>query len=510
MLRYQSIIFLGLLFAYLFFGQLIAAWPFTMDDSFISLTYAKNWVEHGSIAWNNGTLLVEGYSNFSYVILAALALKVGLDAVIVLKLVSIALFAVTLWFLYRLSRLWVTAHYAFIPCLWLLCYKGQILWTVSGLETSAFQCLLMLSTYYVLRGLGYKAVSYPLRYETHRPINFKAFFLCGFYLSLAGLTRPETPAIMLAMLLILCVFYGDFHMEKMRFFQAMGIVLLVISLVYVPYFLWRWHYYGRFFPNSVYCKWLVQDSKGVLDGQYLALIWPLVLLALPYWFSEKDKKTLFLISPSILYLVLLYDADIISGFDNRLFLPAFCLLLPLPALGLIKLSQYLMQNERYTRISVYLGSFIVGLFLLPNYSLKSYHEYAKSSLKSIDYRLKLVSWLKPHLKANETMVIADSGFIPYVLDVNVIDSYCLNNPWMTQAPIHYSYPKFVDWVIDKQKPEWIIISIWENNTRGYIEPAARHFLTNQRFFNRYHLVHTVSSRINSNAYQYQIYGRKNG
>ncbi len=506
MLKSHKLLFLFLLI-YLFFGQLFVAWPFTMDDSFISLTYAKNLVKYGILGWNKGQLIVEGYTNFSYVILASLAMKIGLNAIIVLKIISILMFALSLSYLYRLTRLWLTPQYAFIPSLWLLCYKGQILWTVSGLETSTFQCLMLLSTYYLLRGLGFQNASYNFQYNTSYVLYFNAFFLCGLFLSLAGLTRPETPVLMMSMFLITLLFYPEFKSKKKRFLQALGIILVVISLIYLPYFLWRWFYFGRLFPNSVYCKWLTHISPGILDWRYLKIIWPMLILSLPYFLSFKDKRTLFLITPSIIYLVLVYDTDIISGFFNRLFLPAFCLLLPLPLFGLIKFNMFCLQKARYIRISVYLCSIIIGVVFIPNFSLSQYHQFAITSKKSIAYRFKLINWLKSNIKKDETIVLADCGLIPYAIDINVIDSYCLNNPYMTKKHINYSYSRFVDWVLKKEKPKLIILSAWRNNAHGYIEPSASYFLKSNLFFSQYRLNHTINSRINGHLYSYHIYKR---
>lgn len=80
---YDSII--AVLAIYLFLFQVQAIWPFTIDDMYISLRYAKNWALGNGLLWNVHAPPVEGYSNFSFVVLAAFALSLKVDPVIVLK-----------------------------------------------------------------------------------------------------------------------------------------------------------------------------------------------------------------------------------------------------------------------------------------------------------------------------------------------------------------------------------------------------------------------------------------
>ncbi len=63
------------LFIYLIIGQINAIWPFTIDDMYISLRYAKHWAAGDGLVWNVSAAPVEGYSNFSFVVLAAFALN---------------------------------------------------------------------------------------------------------------------------------------------------------------------------------------------------------------------------------------------------------------------------------------------------------------------------------------------------------------------------------------------------------------------------------------------------
>ena len=64
---------------------------FVFDDAYISLRYAKNFVEHGQLVWNPGEY-VEGYTNFLFVILSAGLIALGLPATLSAQALATASF----------------------------------------------------------------------------------------------------------------------------------------------------------------------------------------------------------------------------------------------------------------------------------------------------------------------------------------------------------------------------------------------------------------------------------
>lgn len=61
---------------------------FFHDDAFISLRYARNLAEHGQLTWNLGEY-AEGYTNFLFVLLTALPIKLGLDPIYTTQIISL-------------------------------------------------------------------------------------------------------------------------------------------------------------------------------------------------------------------------------------------------------------------------------------------------------------------------------------------------------------------------------------------------------------------------------------
>ena len=68
---------------------------FVTDDSLITLRYARHLASGHGIVWNVGEDPVEGYTNFSHVEVGAIALRLGLPALSVLRALNVLGGAVT-------------------------------------------------------------------------------------------------------------------------------------------------------------------------------------------------------------------------------------------------------------------------------------------------------------------------------------------------------------------------------------------------------------------------------
>lgn len=488
---------LVLFFCYLFVFQLIAIWPFTIDDMYVSLRYARNLAEGKGLVWNVGEGPVEGYSNFSFVMLATLAIRFSLDPVVVLKVAgSVGLFFTTIA-MYCLSRLWFSFWLAFVPCLWMLVYRGEILWSVSGLETMVYQALICFSLFFLLRGMGYSF--YPG--ERKKP-KWLFFALAGFFLALSGLTRPEAPVLML----LFCglALFDRPKVEKARYYKGLLLGCSICLLFFLPYFLWRWSYYGRLFPNPVYCKSFV-GFFAIIDLRYLVLIWPFILLILPAIYWAKDRRHYFFWLPSLVYLGLLVDADPVSAFENRLFLPVFVLLLPLAFLGLSQLCGYLIaKKDEFYYFTLLVVAFLVAFFFLSPLSLANYRFFTVNTQLGIQVRDQILGWLNNHISPNSQIVLADTGQIPYLSNFPFIDSYCLNNKAMTTPPKQDMYIRLCNDVFITKPEVLILTSIIEK--KGITYSPADACLNDKLKTNKiYHLSTVFHANFHQYIYQYEIY-----
>ncbi len=489
-----------LIFVYLFILQVQAIWSFTIDDMFISLRYAKNWAAGDGLLWNIHSPPVEGYSNFSFVVLGTISLIFHIDPVITLKIAGLIGLFFTCFFIYLISRFWFDWRQSLIPSIALLFYKGQIIWAVSGFETTVYQALLCGTVYFSFRGLGYHF--FPNTRGTPKTFSFLG---AGLLLSLAGLTRPEAPAFMVVFLILLCCDKPE--TGRVAYWRGIFLFVLMLALIFFPYFLWRWHYYGFLFPNSVYCKGFANTST-TLDVNYLKLVWPFALLAFFSCIRKKDMRYYFLGLPSVLYLTMLIGADPIVAFDNRLFLPAFVLLLPLAWQGISELILlYSKQRNQLFTQTLFIVSFCMVFFFIPTMTLADYRYFKNNPLEGEKLRNNVVHWLDTYAKHGDTVVIADAGYIPYKSNLNFIDSYCLNNLVMTKYPKTHMYEQFCHDIL-KEQPDVIILTSLLKQGQVIYTPSDMCLKALLRDQNKYKLSRKFSINSPDSSYCYELFTRE--
>lgn len=513
---YDSFIILALF--YLFVIQAEAIWPFTIDDMYITLRYAKQWSLGHGLVWNLNEPPVEGYSNFSFLLLGAGALHFKLNPVFILKGVGIAGLLLSCIFLFLVTRFWFEQRLSLIPCFGLLLYKGELLWAASGLETTLYQALIIGSVYFILCGLGYRF--FP---RARGPVNKNALFWAGFFMALAGMTRPEAPALMLLFFMLIrwdhaalpsqnaCGIWNALNPKlhqhgRLARWKSPALFALPIFLMYLPYFLWRWHYYGFLFPNPVYCKGFSRDSF-LVDQNYWQLIWPFIPFVLLALLPSSDKRLYFLCLPSVLYFLLLAHADPIVAFDNRLFLPVFALLLPLVLIGLGRLLLlYTRERTQVFIFSIVLLSFLLAVFFIPQMPLSGYRYFSQNPVAGERLRQGVLHWLDANAHEGDRVVLADSGMIPYYSQLSFVDSYCLNNREMAHYSTKDRYLHFCHRLLN-EKPEIIILtSLIEQGSTLYTpaDSCLKQVLMRQ---NNYKLSRLFSNGNADSLYRYELFIR---
>jgi len=197
------------------------------DDAFISFRYADNLVQGLGLVWNAGER-VEGYTNFLWTVLLAGALRVGLDAAQTSIALSLGCFVATLVVVARLGRL-VSGREGVpmlpIAALLLAFHYTFASFATSGLETMFATLLVWLAVERARAG---------------------ATLLAGALAVAAAMARPDHGIFFAALGAALAL-----DRERRR---ELGRYVAPFALVYAPYFLIRWNYYGQLLPNTFYAK----------------------------------------------------------------------------------------------------------------------------------------------------------------------------------------------------------------------------------------------------------------
>lgn len=498
-------------------------WNFTTDDAYISWRYAQSLVEGQGLRWNFGRTLVEGYSNFSWVLLAALALKFGLPLVATMKLFSCASLFGALFCLYQLSRIFLPPLPSVLPIFIFSQDPGVVWWTVSGLETSFYVAMAVWTCWQTLRALGYSKLetaqhagnllfkppaeisTAPLKL-TVRP-SFHWTLACLGLLILA-LTRFE--GILWAFVIVLTLICFKFSRQsppsadgpqavlgnyQSRFFILLG---LLFVLPYALYFLWRIRYFGQLIPNSYLCKHSTASHHFYLVKVYLRTALPCFLLGLPYLLSKKDCRHLLLWLPSLIYMGLLWQANPVIAHYNRLFLAPWSLLTLLPVLGIQKFFDYVQFSTKQNQFANTAVIFMLVLFGIPHLSVGQRAAAVTHYQQRSEMRQQVAAFLNQHAKSGDRIVLADNGIIPFESrnDLIFIDSECLTNPEMAGHSDSASLARYAQHLKHTIQPEWIISTYYPHLGRGN---RLDEQLNAIGFFNRY----TERLRLKSHRFAYQ-------
>ena len=290
------------------------------DDAYISFRYADNLVRGNGLVFNPGER-VEGYTNFLFTLLLAGAIRGGLDPGQVSIVWGLACFAGLIALLPRiLHALRPAAGVPLLPLAALLSAGQYTLasFATSGLETMFAATLVALALERALSGAPLAAGAAGIA---------------------ATLAHPDHGILYAALGLALFLEPGR-RRELLRY-------SLPFVGVYIPYFLWRWHWYGDFFPNTYYAKsahlsyfeqgWVYIASFAIGSGFWLGT--PLV--AFGVWRARRTilGRTLLIGVPLFVLYVAKIGGDFMYG---RLLVP---LLAPLLLAGEVGWRELLSERR---------------------------------------------------------------------------------------------------------------------------------------------------------------------
>ncbi len=205
-------------------------WRRTCDDAFISFRYARNFAGGQGLVYNLGER-VEGFSNFLWVVLLSVGIKLGLEPVIFSKVLGFfsacAVLALLPVFFTKLEQ---DGSLPIISFALLASSSPFAYWAVSGMETLFFAFLLLLAVLVFIN-------------ETSSSPDFP---WSAVILLLLGLTRPEG-----------VLYTGIMLLWFIRLRTSSLFIKKWLVVFFFPYMLFvvlRLWYYGTLLPNTYTAK----------------------------------------------------------------------------------------------------------------------------------------------------------------------------------------------------------------------------------------------------------------
>jgi len=211
------------------------------DDIFIGLRYVQNFLDGNGLVYNKGEK-VEGFTDFLWIMLISFFswMKCNpLTTVQTLGIVSavgtLTIFSVII---YKISSRLAIFIIPFVTLALALNYDFNT-WSTSGLESSFFSFLLS-SSFYI--------------YFFSAFLEKKKLVLSGLFICLALLTRPDTLLILFVANGLIVLYHLINKNSIPKIISLLFLFNLSIIFIYIPYFIWRYNYYGFIFPNTYYDK----------------------------------------------------------------------------------------------------------------------------------------------------------------------------------------------------------------------------------------------------------------
>lgn len=487
--------FLALYCMYDLATALSHAWEFTTDDAYISWVYAHQLIDGQGLLWNSTMAPVEGYSNFLWIILAALIMKLQLPLLASVKWCSILSLGGGLFFLYRIGRTFFHPLAAMLPVFLFSHYIGVVWWTVSGLESMFYCTLSLLLVWQCLRTMGYP-VKERIGYD--RPYSTKSWLLCNISLLLLALTRFEglvwvIPVAVFMACQIRLRFLTKIPVDKSTIYRWLMITLLCFILPYLLYFSWRVYYFGHWIPNSYRCKSLAFGQFFIVDQDYLDVLFPFIIAALPFFLLAKKECWHWLLwLPSVLYALMLWKADPVITHYLRLFLGPFALFSLLPVLGVMQFIQDFIRLKPDPELLSTVVIVVMTFLFVPTYDASFLQKAVLHYQERTHNRVQIVELLNKEAKPGDTVLLNDCGIIPFSArhDLRFIDLQCLNNPELTQSPFLHRLDLYAKHLQNKVKPDWIITLYYPLESRS---DYLTDLLEKNHFFDDYRLVTVLKS-----------------
>lgn len=204
------------------------------DDAMISMRFADNWAQGNGLVWNVGER-VEGYTNFAWVAIMAVCHQLALSpshTCLLVQIIGIGILWCCLIAVLKLCRSCMLSPVSACAAIVMTgTFYNLAFFTILGMETGLLTCL----------------VTFALAASVKALRQNRGHIVPMLWFAPAVLVRIDVVTI----LLFVFVFLWFCHKSGRR---NLTFGLLIVISVLVTHFLWRYHYYGKWFPNTYYLK----------------------------------------------------------------------------------------------------------------------------------------------------------------------------------------------------------------------------------------------------------------
>lgn len=395
------------------------------DDTYISLIYSRNFARGLGLVYNPGHEAVEGYTNFSWTVLAGWAIQLGWDPVQFVQFAALACAVVVVVQTYFLARrIGVSPVFSGAAALTMGLRPALTTEAMGGLET----CLFALA----IQGAIFLTLSPRPRIATRLG--------AGLFLGLAAITRPEGVFVFgLIELSFLWLAWRESRSESGTFpkWLKAGLVRWApFVLIVGSHLTFRWLTYNDYIPNTARAK---VHSSNELYGRGFDYVFQgisyfgALFLILPYLLMNriKGRGAGVLLFINAVYVLYIFKVGGDFKLTWRFFVVLFPIWCSLAALSFESITESMRAHSSLARAGS-LGLFLLymGAHLAWEYKNRPpkapvAHDQLIAAGKHLNSVLPEGSWIAANM----------AGCIPYYTDRNTLDMMGLSDKHIARAPV---------------------------------------------------------------------------
>lgn len=426
-----------------------AAWRFLCDDAFISFRYAGNLAEHGALVFNphiSPPEVVEGYTNFLWVLVLAGGAAVGLPppdlAPWLTRACALGALAAATWLTYVARRrlgaggLRRLEGRDLVPALVLVAQPELMVWSHSGLETAAAAGLVVGAMAAWIDGRLRLAAGLSAAAVLTRPDAALPIATCGLtWLAVAGVVTLRR----------------DGHALRAVPWRRVAVAAAIFVVPVLGHLVWRRAYYGAWVPNTWAIKSfgrLLRDANGVAYVEaWNTAVRPWVWLALLPMLRPR-------------HLVVALPAAAVVGYGwwvggdfmaySRFYVVATVLTAVLGGWLLADAAAWVARTRPGLGFAAAASCLALGagLAAMHGASARTRHDADTAKGGWIDGRWEGVTamdrfarvglvagaWMREHIEPQTLISVGAAGAVPYASGLQIVDGYGLVDPKIATLP----------------------------------------------------------------------------
>jgi hypothetical protein len=232
------LILIGLMiFTFIFAFRSINFQIAPFEDAAMLMRYSEHLADGHGIVWNVGENPVDGATDFLFMAVLGLVVKIGLSVEASARVIGFTSHILTTWLIYLTTRRLLRANFLIAMITALYFCVGPGLYYVAAYFGTPFFALFGAITWY-----------FALTIITNGETRTRAGLFAIFGL-ITGLIRPEG-VILAGLMLAAIVFINGIQKSKISILCFLGTFIIVGG----AYLIWRWQYFGFPLPNPYYKK----------------------------------------------------------------------------------------------------------------------------------------------------------------------------------------------------------------------------------------------------------------